>query len=231
MSGGSGETGTANQIRIRGASSINLSNEPLIFIDGIRVNDGFTGGGGSGGQAYDRMNDLNPDEIESVEVVKGPAAATLYGADASAGVIQIITKKGRAGASSFVQSVHASTGTIDQAWTPPLQLRPLRRDADAISTSLCAGKAVGTMVGDSPLQDVNAFKIGLDRVVGWNGRGGGQNYGYNLSFGDEATSGTAAEQYVHALQHPHELQLRADLDADDRRGPLAHAERHEAAGQ
>ncbi len=194
VSGGSGETGTANQIRIRGASSINLSNEPLIFIDGIRVNDGFTGGG-SGGQAYDRMNDLNPDEIESVEVVKGPAAATLYGADASAGVIQIITKKGRAGASSFIQSVHASTGTIDQAWTPPRNYGVCAASQIAVSTSLCAGKAVGTMVSDSPLQDVNAFKIGLDRQIGWNGRGGGQNYGYNLTFGSQATSGTLPSNY------------------------------------
>jgi TonB-linked SusC/RagA family outer membrane protein len=189
VSGGSGETGTANQIRIRGASSINLSNEPLIFIDGIRVNDGFTGGG-SGGQSYDRMNDLNPDEIESVEVVKGPAAATLYGADASAGVIQIITKKGHAGASSFVQSVHASTGNIDQAWTPPPNYGLCAASQIAVSTSLCAGKAVGTMVSDSPLLDVNAFRMGQDRLVGWNGRGGGQNYGYNLTFGDEATNGT-----------------------------------------
>ena len=44
-----------------------------------------------------RVNDINPDDIESVEIIKGPAAATLYGTEASNGVIQIITKKGRAG--------------------------------------------------------------------------------------------------------------------------------------
>lgn len=100
LSAQSGTKGTATQIRIRGASSINLSNQPLLFIDGVRVNEGFVGSGQSG-QNFDRLNDLNPEEIESIEVVKGPAAATLYGADASAGVIQIITKKGRAGSNSF----------------------------------------------------------------------------------------------------------------------------------
>ncbi|MBK8061968.1 MAG: hypothetical protein IPK33_29885 [Gemmatimonadetes bacterium] len=51
--------------------------------------------------------------------MKGPAAATLYGADASAGVIQIITKKGRAGSSSFQQTVRAEYGQVDLNWTPP----------------------------------------------------------------------------------------------------------------
>ncbi len=189
VSSGSGETGTAKEIRIRGASSINLSNEPLIFIDGIRVNDGITSAGNSG-QAYSRMNDLNPEEIESVEVVKGPAAATLYGADASAGVIQIITKKGRAGAGALVQSVHFSTGNIDQNWTPPADYGACSAALIANTASLCSGKAVGSLVSYNPLLAVHAFRWGEDRQVGWNGRGGGQNYGYNLSAGTEGTNGT-----------------------------------------
>jgi TonB-linked SusC/RagA family outer membrane protein len=189
VSSGSGESGTAKEIRIRGASSINLSNEPIIFIDGIRVNDGFTSAGNSG-QQYSRMNDLNPEEIESVEVVKGPAAATLYGADASAGVIQIITKKGHAGSNSFVQSIHISGGNIDQDWTPPANYGLCAASQIAIATSLCYGKTVGTMVSDIPLRDVHAFRMGQERQIGWNGRGGGQNYGYNLSFGQDGTNGT-----------------------------------------
>lgn len=190
VSTGSGEVGTSNQIRIRGAASINLSNEPLIFIDGVRANDGITSAGNSG-QSYDRMNDLDPNDIESIEVVKGPAAATLYGADASAGVIQIITKKGHSGGGGgFVQTVHVSTGNINQAWDPPSNYGLCAASEIAVSTSLCAGKSVGTMVSDNPLEDVSAFRIGLDREVGWNGRGGGQNYGYNLSFGDQTTAGT-----------------------------------------
>ena len=68
----------------------------------------------SGGQGVSRLNDLNPEDIESIEVVKGPAAATLYGADASAGVIQIITKRGQSG--TFRQNVLGEVGTIDVNW-------------------------------------------------------------------------------------------------------------------
>ena len=92
-----GNVGTGSRIRIRGASSPSLSNEPLIYIDGVRSNN-QTGSGPTnqafGSAEISRVNDINPDDIESIEVIKGPAAATLYGTEASNGVIQIITKKG-----------------------------------------------------------------------------------------------------------------------------------------
>jgi len=109
VSTNSGTAGAAKTIRVRGAASINLSNQPLLFIDGIRINEGIIGSNQSG-QSFDRLNDINPDEIESIELVKGPAAATLYGADASAGVIQIITKKGRPGANRFSQTLRDEGG-------------------------------------------------------------------------------------------------------------------------
>jgi TonB-linked SusC/RagA family outer membrane protein len=187
----SGSTGTARTIRIRGAASINLSNQPLLFIDGVRINEQQTDGG-VGGQAYDRLNDLDPNEIESIEVVKGPAAATLYGADASAGVIQVITKKGHAGSNQFVQSIRVEGGTSDANWTPPDNYAKCTASSVlATSTSpLCRGQAVGTLVHDNPLLRVGAFRTGTDRQVGWSARGGGQNYGYNLSFNTSNTLGT-----------------------------------------
>jgi TonB-linked SusC/RagA family outer membrane protein len=97
----SGRIGTGPSIQIRGPSSIGLSNNPLIYIDGVRVNNatglGPTGTGGLGSQGNSvesRMNDINPADIESIEIIKGPAAATIYGTEAANGVIQIITKKG-----------------------------------------------------------------------------------------------------------------------------------------
>ncbi|MGQ0645971.1 MAG: SusC/RagA family TonB-linked outer membrane protein [Gemmatimonadaceae bacterium] len=187
----SGVIGTAKTIRIRGASSINLSNQPLLFVDGVRINEGFLNGNVSG-QAYDRMNDLNPDEIESIEVVKGPAAATLYGADASAGVIQIITKKGRPGANRFIQSFRFESGRSDQDYDPPDNYGNCTA-ALVLPTSpnpLCRGKAVGTLVNDDPLMRNNVFRTGKDFTVNWSARGGGQNYGYVLSLGREGASGT-----------------------------------------
>jgi TonB-linked SusC/RagA family outer membrane protein len=192
LSAQSGTAGTGTTIRIRGASSINLSNQPLLFIDGVRINEGQVGSGQSG-QVFDRMNDINPEEIESIEVVKGPAAATLYGADASAGVIQIITKKGRAGSSSFEQNLRLEVGSSELAnYTPPDNYGACTA-ALVLSTStnpLCRGKTVGTLVSDNPLARVGAFQKGESRVINWNARGGGQNYGYNLSYGSDNTSGT-----------------------------------------
>ncbi len=196
LTGQSGTAGTATQIRIRGNSSINLSNQPLIFIDGIRINEGFTASGQSG-QQYDRLNDLSPEEIESIEVVKGPAAATLYGADASAGVIQIITKKGRAGSNSFVQNLRVESGVADLRYTPPNNYG-LCTAALIVTTStnpLCRGQTVGLLVSDNPLTRIGAFRQGTDKVLNYSARGGGQNYGYSVSYGQQLTDGTLPNNY------------------------------------
>lgn len=101
---GSGQVGTGAKIRIRGASSLSLSNEPLIYVDGVRVDNTQASGPTSqafGSRPISRWNDFSPDEIESIEIIKGPAAATLYGTEAANGVIQIITKKGTQGKASW----------------------------------------------------------------------------------------------------------------------------------
>ncbi|GLC27950.1 SusC/RagA family TonB-linked outer membrane protein [Roseisolibacter agri] len=98
--GSSGQVGTGSRIRVRGASSLSLANDPLIYVDGIRVDNAQASGPTNqafGSASVSRWNDFDPDDIESIEVIKGPAAATLYGTEASNGVIQIITKKGAAG--------------------------------------------------------------------------------------------------------------------------------------
>ncbi|HEY7684981.1 MAG TPA: SusC/RagA family TonB-linked outer membrane protein, partial [Gemmatimonadales bacterium] len=191
----SGSSGTSNQIRVRGASSISLNNEPLLVIDGVAV---VTGGGlqtdpgvfFTGGQLYERLNDLDPDDIESIELVKGPAAATLYGANASTGVIQIITKRGRSGASRFSQSVSFDYNSIDRNFEPRTNYA-LCTAANVANTNnlLCSGQAVGTLVSDNPLLRENAFRTGRTVGIGWSGRGGGANYGYYTSLNSEAEDG------------------------------------------
>ena len=190
VSAASGTAGTSRTIRIRGASSISLSNQPLVFIDGVRYADGNTDLG-INGQRTDRLNDLNPDDIESVEVVKGPAAATLYGADASTGVIQIITKKGRTGANSFQQSIRTEYGSVARNFTPPDNYGACTAAlvAETSTNPLCKGQAPGTLVHDNPLLRTGAFRTGSDLALGWTGRGGGQNYGYFLSGGTDRNIG------------------------------------------
>jgi TonB-linked SusC/RagA family outer membrane protein len=100
-----GTPGAAPDIRIRGAGSLTTV-RPIVFVDGIRYNDAELGNFAASGagitgfstQVTSALSFINPEDIESIEVIKGPAASTLYGAEAAAGVIQIITKKGTRGA-------------------------------------------------------------------------------------------------------------------------------------
>jgi len=107
-----GETGGGSRIRIRGQSSLSLSNQPVVIIDGVRVS-GNAGSSalGVGGATPSRLDDINPEEIETIEIVKGPSAATLYGTEAAAGVINITTKRGRAGATQW--NVYTENGIIN----------------------------------------------------------------------------------------------------------------------
>jgi len=93
-------SGTGAQIRIRGLNSVSRSNAPIFIVDGVRI-DGGSGGIGVGGSNSSRLNDITPEEIDHLEIVKGPSAATLYGTDAANGVIIIQTKKGRAGSTRY----------------------------------------------------------------------------------------------------------------------------------
>ena len=117
--GSSGQVGGGSRIRVRGASSLSLGNDPLIYVDGIRVDNTQASGPLSqafGSRPVSRWNDFNPDDIESIEVIKGPAAATLYGTEASNGVIQIITKRGAEGRATW-----SFTGRVGTNWFPNYQ--------------------------------------------------------------------------------------------------------------
>lgn len=89
-----GAAGGGSRIRIRGQSSLSLGNSPVVYVDGIKVNSEATTGSATRSSRFD---DINPDEIETIDVLKGPAAATLYGTEAANGVINITTKKGKSG--------------------------------------------------------------------------------------------------------------------------------------
>lgn len=93
----SGMTGMGSRVRVRGVNSLTQDNNPLVVVDGVRANnntefDAF----GTGGQSTSRFEDLNPNEIESVQVMKGPTAAALYGSEAAAGVLVVETRSGAA---------------------------------------------------------------------------------------------------------------------------------------
>ncbi len=97
-SGGGGSVGEATAFEMRGASSIVRSTQPVIYVDGIRVSNRInTSDVGDGNFQTDHLSNIDPDDIASIEVLRGAAATTLYGTQASNGVVQIFTKKGSAG--------------------------------------------------------------------------------------------------------------------------------------
>lgn len=100
-----GTVGAGSRVRIRGLSSASLSNDPLVYVDGIKVETSSPRLDGTvyvGGGRPSFLNDIDPDEIESMEIVKGPSAATLYGTQAANGVIRITTKRAKPGRTQWL---------------------------------------------------------------------------------------------------------------------------------
>ncbi|MFM7089742.1 MAG: SusC/RagA family TonB-linked outer membrane protein, partial [Bacteroidota bacterium] len=91
----SGTPGASVSIRVRGPSSISAGNQPLYVVDGIPINTGNYSQIGVGGQQTNALADLNPADIESIDILKDAAAASIYGSRASNGVVIITTKRGK----------------------------------------------------------------------------------------------------------------------------------------
>jgi TonB-linked SusC/RagA family outer membrane protein len=132
----SGEAGTSSRIRIRGSNSISLSNDPLLIVDGVYVNNGSASSTiGVGGQLPSRFDDLNPDDIENVEILKGPSASALYGSAGANGVILVTTKKGSSG--KAVWTAHADYGGVYNAAKFPANFGQVGTVAGGGETTFC----------------------------------------------------------------------------------------------
>ncbi len=172
-----GTSGVGSRIRIRGSSSISLSNDPLIYVDGIRV-DSRQSGLGAGGQEASRLDDFNPEDIESIEIVKGPSAATLYGTEAANGVIRITTKRGVPGTTRW--NIWTEGGIIQEPNTYPLNFAGLDAAGgtyaracrlNEVANGLCNQSSVESyqVLHDpalSPIDDGNRTQFGLSVTGG-----------------------------------------------------------------
>ena len=101
----SGQAGAGGAIRLRGVNSISQGNAPIIYVDGVRISDANPPVSGEGHGNTNPLNDINMADVERVEIVKGPAATTLYGTEASGGVIQLFTKRGQRGGTQATTDV------------------------------------------------------------------------------------------------------------------------------
>ena len=190
----SGSIGEGGIMRIRGAASLTLAATPIVVVDGVRVNgqDGdlglLAGVGQDGRRAPSRINDFDPDEIESIQIIKGPAAATLYGTEASNGVIQIITKRGARGAPRVNATFRQGAN-----WLPnPIQLVP----------PTYYKSASGEIVEVNVLQHDKENTFGLlncDSSIhtGCQANGGRDWFrtGHNQSYGADVSGGTETVTY------------------------------------
>ncbi|MEZ4589404.1 MAG: SusC/RagA family TonB-linked outer membrane protein, partial [Gemmatimonadales bacterium] len=212
MTANSGLSGAGSAVQIRGAGSLNAGYTPVYYIDGIRFEASpvSTAGVTNSTQQYSNpMNFINPSDIERIEVIKGPAAATLYGADAAGGVIQIITKKGYRGTDRVQWT--ASVGYTSQKWIAEQPINyyqcnaarirnatsfPGCNDPSSITFQTKDGPVTGIpesdiirfgdslfVIQDNPLfRDPAALRTGAGSDLKLSARGGSQTFGYFVSF-------------------------------------------------
>jgi len=200
-----GQVGTGAQIRIRSVGSLSLSTDPIVYIDGVRMDanpaQGPTQRGGAG---VSRLNDINPEDIESIEIIKGPAAATLYGTEASNGVVQIITKRGSNSAPRWDFAMRQGTNWL---------ANPEGRAGTLWSKNATSGQ----------LETLNLYRYAIDSGGGpvfHNGRN--QGYSGSLHGGNDVSryylsSSWDDDQGVVAWNYDKKFASRANVDIEANR--------------
>lgn len=217
-----GTTGTNSRIRIRGSNSINLSNDPLIIIDGVQVSNNSNNFGiGVGGQTTSRFDDINPEDIENIEVIKGPAGTALYGSAAANGVLQITTKRGRAGRTRW--NSYVERGTIEDLTAYPANYQQVgRTPAGAITTCNLdsRGRGLCSAISDSllewnPIENVSPQRSGWREQYGLNSGGGTEGTTYYIGGEYEREQGIYGPNALRRINFRTNLraQLKPNLDA------------------
>ena len=182
IAGQSSQPGAGQRVMLRGVHSVQGRNEPLVFIDGVRMmSDAWEGQNGSmdGNESATGLAGIDPRDIERIEVIKGAAASTLYGTEASAGVIQIFTKRGRPGAARW-------TVNMDQTFTHTGHVGP-ESDPTGLHLNDCTtgGPLRPEQVGPDPdcPSSGSWLKLGYGQKWDANVRGGSDDVTYFLSTG------------------------------------------------
>ncbi|HXI19639.1 MAG TPA: SusC/RagA family TonB-linked outer membrane protein, partial [Gemmatimonadales bacterium] len=174
------EPGGGISIRIRGPSSVTASSDPLIVVDGMPLGSSGAGGGISAGR--DPLNFINPNDIESMTVLRDASAAAIYGANAANGVILITTKSGRGHTSPVVEysgSVSAATVTRVPSMLNAAQFR-------AAVTQYAPGSVsqLGT-ANTNWFDQVDRTGYGLEQNVAVAGSGQSSDYRLSLNYSDQ----------------------------------------------
>jgi TonB-linked SusC/RagA family outer membrane protein len=206
-----GSTGMGSRIRIRGSNSASLSNEPVIYVDGVLINNQSNSiSFETGGQSPSRFNDINPEDIESIEIIKGPSAATLYGSIAANGVILVTTKKGKFGKARW--SAYMESGLVQDIGDYPKNYQALDAAGNpGFNFEAAEGEFTPSIINSfQPLNDpdTSPFRTGNSYGVGLSVSGGTEKINYYVSgnFGDN--------EGVLPVSNIRRTNFRANLGAD-----------------
>ena len=228
----SGTAGGGSRIRVRGANSLSLSNEPLLIIDGVRANNDVGSreqvnissantlgtNVATGGQTVSRLNDINPEDIETIDVIRGPSGVALYGTAAANGVIQITTKRGRAGRTRW--SMHLEGGRATNETDFPANVAMRGRNAagatvqcniDARTRGLCTAEE---LVSRNPLTNLSPFRNGNRLAGGLNASGGTERYSFYVGGDYDGETGVLPTSFSRksAVRGNLRTQLRSNWD-------------------
>ncbi len=230
---GTGGPGSGARIVIRGNNSINGDNQPLIVVDGIPIDNT---GSNSGGSVYNStvtgggITDINPDDIESISVLKGPNAAALYGSRAGNGVLLITTKKGTKGKGigvSFNSNITFDTpmvlpdfqneyGQGTQGYVPS-DLTDLKNASSSWGAKMdgseqlyYTGETRPYVAQENNVKDF--FRTGGRYINTLSLDGGGENYSIRFSYTNNSTESILPSSGLNS----HNFNLRTLVDLSDK---------------
>jgi len=228
---GSGGPQSSSRIRIRGNSSLSPNTQPLVVIDGVLIQPGVSGADSYGNSPQDFgniMKNLNADDYESITVLKGAAASSLYGSRAQNGVLLITSKKGKGGQGLGVSFSH--TQTIEEAY----KTMDLQNEFGAGINPTFTKDASGTPVVDAanyfwsfgPRFDGSQVKDIDGRMISWNAQPNnlldayklGNYSNSNLAFQGGSETGTFRLSYSKLYSTGILPNNKFDRDALDFRG-------------
>jgi len=193
---GGGELGQGSTITIRGVNSINTNTPPIIMVDGIRIMNNLFSSPGSASNNPSAFDQINPNDIERIEIISGPAASTLYGTEAAAGVIQVFTKRGSNRAP--VWTAESQLGTL---WNQKFGANGV--DYIWVDPWLCTAPFKCGQYHSTPVVQVHSLSV----------RGGGQALQYFVSGGFETDDGATPEEALtrHSIRGNFTLSPLPDL--------------------
>lgn len=176
ISSSGGSPGLPTEIILRGSTTLTGDNQPLMIVDGIRVNNSSSNG------TVNRIADINPEDIEDISILKGAAAAALYGIDAASGAVIITTKKGKAGVMQIGGTYRAFVETMGRL--------PRQQQIYTTGTGGTYDESSGSSWGrkfryDEPIYNniERFFQTALTHDAGININGGSENLQYYMSGG------------------------------------------------